>query len=132
MNERKQTLLKIWGGVLLVFALGGVTGAALNGMFAARSASKSPQTFTMHDSKTYFETLRREVSLTSEQEKKMQAILDEMTDKYKGVCAEARPRYYALREDARLRMRQLLSAEQRERFDQIVTQDDCRCPDQKN
>ena len=130
MTSQSKLMAKIWGGVILVFALGAVTGAALNGLFSARS----PETATAPvriDSQAYFETLRRDVSLTTDQEAKMHAILDEMTDKYKGVCAEARPRYYALREDARLRMRQLLTPDQQLRFDKIVTQDDCRCPEQK-
>jgi hypothetical protein len=130
MNAQQKLMAKIWGGVILVFALGAVTGAALNGLLSARQAATSTTPISMYKTEVYFQTLRQEIDLSAEQERQMHAILDEMTDKYKGVCAEARPRYYALREDARLRMRQLLTADQQQRFDQIVTQDDCRCPEQ--
>ena len=129
MTSQGKLMAKIWGGVILVFALGAVTGAALNGLFSARSPETAAP--VRIDSQAYFETLRRDVSLTADQEAKMHAILNEMTEKYKGVCAEARPRYYALREDARLRMRQLLTPDPQLRFDKIVTQDDCRGPEQK-
>src|SRR5215208_803149 len=95
MTSRTKLMAKIWAGVILVFALGGVTGAALNGLLSARPAENTSAPIRMQNTEEYFQTLRHEVSLTTDQEKRMHAILDEMTDKYKGVCAEARPRYYA-------------------------------------
>jgi hypothetical protein len=47
------------------------------------------------------------------------------------VCADVRPRYDELRERARGEMRALLSADQQQRFDMIITQEDCRCPETK-
>lgn len=131
MSSPNRIMAKIWGGVLLVFALGAVTGAALNGLLTSR-ATNNPKAVSMQNTEAYFKTLREEIKLTPEQEKQMHAILDDMSNRYKGVCAEARPRYSALREDARLRMRKLLTPEQQAQFDLIVTQDDCKCPEQSN
>src|SRR5215813_13163079 len=111
MEKENKALVKIWIAVAVIFALGIFTGAALNNLYMSRSTN-SPQAVSIRDSAEYFETLKREVKLTPEQETQMSAILDEMRDKYKNVCAEVRPRYFALREDARLRMRNLLSADQ--------------------
>ena len=61
----------------------------------------------------------------------MHAILDSAREEYKAVCADVRPRYDVVREGARTRMRALLSADQQPRFDEIVTAEDCRCPEQK-
>ncbi len=130
MEKESKALFKVWLGVVIIFALGIVTGAALNNLYLSRSAS-APQMASMRDTAEYFETLNREVNLTPAQQTKMRAILDEMRDQYKNVCAEVRPRYFSLREDARLKMRELLTVEQQKRFDLIVTQDDCRCPDTK-
>jgi hypothetical protein len=47
------------------------------------------------------------------------------------VCADVRPRYDTLRERTRGQMRALLTADQQPRFDSIITQEDCRCPEQK-
>jgi hypothetical protein len=62
----------------------------------------------------------------------MRTIIDETRSKYKSVCAQVRPRYDALREDARARMRVVLTAEQQKRFENIVTREDCQCPEQRS
>ncbi|HJQ68243.1 MAG TPA: hypothetical protein VKA70_04695 [Blastocatellia bacterium] len=130
MNSQSKAWLKVMAVLLVVFALGGVTGAALSGLFAARTETDE-LTHSIRDTSSYFGTLKREIDLTPEQAEQMQAILAEMRDEYKTVCAEVRPRYHALRESARLRMRGLLSPAQQVRFDSIVTQEDCKCPEQK-
>jgi hypothetical protein len=130
MNSQGKAWLKVLAVLLVVFALGGVTGAAIGGFFASR-ANVDEATHSIRDTSSYFDTLKREIDLTPQQAEQMQAILGEMRDEYKSVCAEVRPRYHALRESARLRMRGLLSASQQERFDSIVTQEDCKCPEQK-
>jgi uncharacterized membrane protein len=128
MNAQRKMLIKIWSAVIIVFILGCITGAAVSGVYLSNTTTVAPT--IVHDTNEYFETLKREVKLTPEQEAKMSAILDEMRGEYKTVCAEVRPRYYNVRESARLKMRQLLTPEQQERFDTIVTKDDCSCPDQ--
>ena len=128
MNPQRKMLLKIWSGVAVVFLLGCITGAAVNGLYLS-GAGKDTKTISPRDTNEYFETLKREVKLTPQQEERMSAILDEMRNDYKSVCAEVRPRYYNVRESARLKMRQLLTPAQQERFDAIVTKDDCSCPE---
>lgn len=127
MDSQNKMLLKIWGAVIVVFILGCVTGAAISGLYMA--PADSPQALSIRETNQYFETLKSEVNLTSEQVEKMSAILDQMRNNYKSVCAEVKPRYYTVREDARIKMRALLTAEQQQRFDKIVTQDDCKCPE---
>jgi hypothetical protein len=128
MNPQSKMLVKIWSAVLVVFILGCVTGAAISGLYLS-PAGKDPQAISMRETSQYFETLKREVNLTSEQVEKMSAILDQMRNNYKSVCAEVKPRYYTVREEARIRMRELLTPEQQQSFDKIVTQDDCKCPE---
>ena len=130
MNLESKAWLKVLAVLLVVFALGGVTGAAIGGLFRS-GASTDDSGHSIRDTSSYFDTLKREIDLTPEQAAQMSAILDEMRDQYKSVCAEVRPRYHAMRESARLRMRALLTDKQKERFDAIVTQEDCKCPDQK-
>jgi hypothetical protein len=128
MNPQSKMLVKIWSAVLVVFILGCVTGAAISGLYLS-PASKDPQAISMRETSQYFETLKREVNLTPQQVEKMSAILDQMRNNYKSVCAEVKPRYYNVREEARIRMRELLTPEQQQSFDKIVTQDDCKCPE---
>jgi hypothetical protein len=134
MSSKRAARLKIWGAFLIVFALGGVTGASLDGIY--RSRNNTPQgsqvaAVSMRDTDSYFETLKRELTLNDQQATSMRAILDRTRDDYKAVCADVRPRYDIVRERARSEMRAVLAADQQQRFDTIVTQEDCRCPEPK-
>jgi hypothetical protein len=85
----------------------------------------------MRDTDAYFETLKRELTLNDEQASSMRGILERTRDDYKAVCADVRPRYDVVRERARSQMRAVLAADQQPKFDTIVTQEDCRCPEPK-
>jgi hypothetical protein len=140
MNTQGKTRLKVWGALIIVFALGCATGASLDAIYRLRDGPVEPQPqagasdrviSSMRDADAYFDTLHRELSLSDDQSAGMRAILDRTREQYKGICGEVRPRYDALRERARTEMRVLLSPEQQQRFDQIITQEDCRCPELK-
>jgi Spy/CpxP family protein refolding chaperone len=127
MTPQNKMLIKLWSAVIVVFILGCITGAAINSIYSA--SAKDANAVNVRDTNAYFETLKREVHLTPEQEQKMSTILDQMRNNYKSVCADVKPRYYNVREEARIKMRALLTPEQQESFDKIVTQDDCKCPE---
>jgi hypothetical protein len=130
MNSQR----KAWAAFLIVFALGGVTGGSLDAIYRLRAnATASNQTITVsiRDTDAYFETLKRELTLNDEQASAMRVVLDRTRDDYKAVCADVRPRYDVVRERARGQMRALLTADQQPRFDSIITQEDCRCPEPK-
>lgn len=132
MSTQSKPWLKSLAVLLVVFALGGVTGAALDGLYRLRaSAQPQPTTISLRDTDTYFDTLKRELTLSDEQATAMRVVLDRTREDYKAVCADVRPRYDVVRERARGQMRALLTAEQQPRFDAIVTQEDCRCPEPK-
>lgn len=132
MNLHWKSWLKIWAVLLVVFALGCVTGASLDGIYRLRAGTERQTPVpSMRDTDAYFETLKRELTLTEDQSSAMLAILDRTREDYKAVCADVRPRYDTLRERTRSQMRALLTADQQPRFDSIITQEDCRCPEQK-
>jgi hypothetical protein len=123
---------KAWVAFLIVFALGGVTGASLDGIYRLRAAASNPAvTVSIRDTDAYFETLKRELTLSEDQASAMRVVLDRTRDDYKAVCADVRPRYDVVRERARGQMRALLTADQQARFDSIVTAEDCKCPELK-
>jgi hypothetical protein len=123
---------KAWAAFLLVFALGGVTGASLDAIYRLRaSAGNQTVTVSIRDTDAYFETLKRELALNDEQASAIHSVLDRTRDDYRAVCADVRPRYDVVRERARGQMRALLTADQQPRFDSIITQEDCRCPEPK-
>ena len=132
MNTQRKASLKVCGAFVVVFALGGVTGASLNGIYRLRTpAVNQTAAVSIRDTEAYFETLKRELTLNEDQASAMRSILDRTRDDYKAVCADVRARYDVVRERARGQMRALLNGEQQQRFDSIVTQEDCRCPELK-
>ena len=134
MNPERKAWLKVCGAFLLVFALGGVTGASLDGLYRLRTSTAGTNlapAVSIRDTDAYFDTLKRDLALNGEQSSAMRVILDRTRDEYKAVCADVRPRYDVVREKARGQMRALLSGEQQQRFDSIVTAEDCRCPEPK-
>jgi hypothetical protein len=134
MNSQAKAQVKIWAAFLIVFALGGVTGVSIDGIYRSRTnetQGNQVAAVSLRDTDAYFETLKRELVLNDEQATSMRAILNRTRDDYKSVCADVRPRYDVVREKARSQMRALLAADQQQRFDTIVTQEDCRCPEPK-
>ncbi|MEW6733043.1 MAG: hypothetical protein AB1489_17080 [Acidobacteriota bacterium] len=126
--------------LLLVFVLGGATGAALMGSYQSRTQRSATPNDQLNNvapplrgasaDTEYLESLKRELNLNSEQISATMAIINDMRGEYTAVCAEVRPRYDLLRGRARQRMRTLLSVEQQQRFDAIVPTEDCNCPAQ--
>jgi hypothetical protein len=133
MNSQRKMWLKIWLVLAVVFFLGCVTGASLDGIYRLRAGSDRQAIMapSIRDTDAYFDTLKRELDLNSEQESSMRTILDRTRDEYKAVCSDVRPRYDVVRGRAREQMRSLLTSDQRQRFDLIVTQEDCKCPEPK-
>ena len=140
MTVQKKTLIKTWCVLVLVFGLGVATGS-LNGFRQHAGGERealpsmrgeADSVVSIRSGDAYFETLQRELELDAHQASLIRTIIDETRSQYKSVCAQVRPRYDALRKSARARMRVLLTADQQQRFDTIVTREDCQCPEQRN
>ena len=78
MNSQKKTWLKIWLVLAVVFALGCVTGASLDGIYRLRAGAEQQALMapSMRDADAYFDTLKRELALSPEQEISMRTVLD--------------------------------------------------------
>jgi len=114
--------LKIWLVLVVVFALGSITGAALTGLYRSRASNDRPEK-AGHDR---FEKIRTELNLTDEQTKSVSAILDDTRNEYRALRAELRPRFDAPRQKARARIKEILTPEQRQKFDAMVAQRDAQ------
>ena len=120
-----RTRLKIWLVLALVFALGCVTGAALDVLYHARTNARSADAHA-HDRQAHFDAMRRELNLTDEQATAIRAILDETREEYRTLRAELRPRFEEPRMKARARIRALLTPEQQQKFDAMAAQQDSK------
>ena len=130
MTTRGRTRLKIWLVVVGVFALGCLSGVALDGAYRLRAAA-IPREGGRHEKKDIFERMRSDLNLTDEQARQVKAVLDETRGEFRTLSAECRPRYDAIRQKGRERIRALLTPEQQQRFDAKVAEHDARDRDRE-
>lgn len=129
MNSLTLTRLKTWSVIVIVFALGCVTGASLDGVYRSRAGGAGMHGERGENREDRFERLRRDLDLNDEQATQVRAILDETRDEYRRLRAEARPRYDQIRERGRASIRAVLTSEQQKIFDAKVAQRDARHKD---
>jgi Spy/CpxP family protein refolding chaperone len=114
---------KVLAAVLAVFALGCVTGAALDSAYRLRAAAPR-RGLQQHGD--FFESLQRNLDLDARQAEQVRAVIDETREGYRQLRTEVRPRYDALRRDGRARIRALLTPEQQQKFDRMIAERDAR------
>jgi len=114
-----QQKASLWLAVVFVLglALGGVFGYA----FAHRSYAAAPAQLTAEQRRVQRrEQLIQEVGLTEEQQKQVTAILDEAQVGYKSIHAVSDPQVDAVRQKSRDKIRQILTAEQKPKFEDFI------------
>lgn len=124
MKLRSSLKTKIWAAVIGVFILGCATGAALSSLYYLKASSNARQMKNKKES--FLDELRRDLSLTDEQAAQIRLILDQTNEQFRQLRAEVRPRYEAIRQSARARIRAVLNPEQRAIFDAKIAQKDAR------
>jgi Spy/CpxP family protein refolding chaperone len=114
--QQKATL---W--LALVFVLGTALGAVLGYAFANRSHAAAPVQLTAEQRRAQKrEQLTREVGLTAEQQKQVIAILDEAQGEYKAIHAVSDPQVDTVRQKSRDKIRTILTAEQKPKFEEFI------------
>ncbi len=117
------TRLKLWLAIAAIFALGCATGVFLDSAYRLRAgAARSESHGGKRDPEHMFEKMRRDLDLDERQAAEVRRILDETRNEYRGLRAEARPRFDTIRQSARARIRALLTPEQQQRFDARVAE----------
>jgi Spy/CpxP family protein refolding chaperone len=70
--------------------------------------------------------MKRDLNLNEQQTTDVKAILDQTGNDYRALRTEVRPRYDAIRQSARARIRALLTPEQQQKFDAKAAERDAR------
>jgi Spy/CpxP family protein refolding chaperone len=121
MTSRGKTRLKIWLVVVGVFVLGCVTGASVDSVYRLRAANNERQEARggggRRSKEEVLENMKRDLNLNENQATEIRAILDKTRSDYRTLRTEVRPRYDTIRQNARARIRALLTPEQQQRFD---------------
>jgi Spy/CpxP family protein refolding chaperone len=114
-----QQKASLWLGVVFVLgvALGGVLGYA----FAHRSYAAAPAQLTAEQRHAQKRAqLVEQVGLTPDQQTQVIAILDQAQTEYKTIHAVSDPQIDAARQKSRDRIRQILTAEQKPKFEEFL------------
>ena len=125
MKDRLKASLKTWIVLVAVFALGCITGVGVGGVYRAKTNASLRESH-QRDREAMFEKIRHDLDLTDEQAKGIHRVLDETAGEFRTLRSEVRPRYEELRLKTRGRMRALLTTEQQQRFDALMTEFDAR------
>ena len=129
-ERRGTTRLKILLVLLVVFILGGVTGASLDSIYRTRGDRREGVRGKggVREDKI-FQRMRSDLNLSEQQATEIRAILDQTRNDYRALRTEVRPRYDAVRQNARTRIRALLTPEQQKLFDARAAARDARRSD---
>jgi hypothetical protein len=125
MTITGRVKLKIWLVLVVVFVLGGVTGAALTGLYRSRASGGRAESRERAVSER-LEKMRQDLKLDDQQAASVRTILDETRNEYRALRTELRPRFDEPRLKARARIRALLNSEQQQKFDAMVAAQDAQ------
>jgi Spy/CpxP family protein refolding chaperone len=120
MNEPTvQQKASLW--LALIFLLGIALGGVLGYAFAHRSYAAPPAQLTAEQRRAQKrEQLAREVGLNAEQQSQIAAILDQAQTEYRAIHAVSDPQIDAVRQKSRDKIRQLLTPEQKPKFEEFL------------
>lgn len=124
-SQRKARLI-----VAAVFVIGFAAGALSLNLYQHLTSSKKPDP-PRGRSEYILEKMKEEVGLTSDQQDRIKKILDETGEKYieirkdiDPVMKPFEPRFDAVRQESRNRIRALLSEDQLPKFEEMVRKQD--------
>lgn len=127
MTPRIKTRIKIWAVVVGVFLLGCVTGASVDSLYRLKSRGANSQWGPgRRGTDEALNRMKRDLNLNDQQTTDIKAILDQTGNDYRSLRTEVRPRYDAIRQNARARIRAVLTPEQQKLFDAKSAERDAR------
>ena len=106
----KQMIVVLIFGIVL-----GVLGTLRCMPFGFHGAWGNPEKFHQHMMAEFTSKLK----LTSDQQQKVSAVLDESRVKISALREEVHPKFEAIRNVSKAEIRKLLTSEQQEKFDQL-------------
>ena len=114
-----QQKASLW--LAVVFVLGTALGAVLGYAFAHRSYAAAPTQMTAEQRRAQKRAqLVQEVGLTPDQQTQVMAILNETQTEYKAIHAVSDPQIDVARQKSRDRIRQILTPEQKPKFEEFL------------
>lgn len=120
MTSQGKVKLQVWLLIVVVFALGGVTGAALDRLYLSknRDAQFASAESGRRGRHNPVEEMQRDLNLSEQQATAIRAIFDEARKESRKYFAEC-PGFKEQRERTQALVREQLTPEQRQRYDEL-------------
>ena len=118
-GNRKAVLL-----VLVLFVLGIALGSVGTYLVTMRVQAARPQSSLAHNPAHAMAMFTRDLNLNSDQQSQVQAILNDMRVRYAALHEKLDPEYEQVRQQGREHIRQVLTPEQRPKFEELLRQID--------
>ncbi len=112
--------------LILTFLLGAVAGAVGYYLLATHMMVPGPRSAGRSSPHDIAEELATGLSLNAEQKEKLKEIIQQSRERYRALSAQFRPQYENLRNETRQQIRQILTEEQKARFEKHVQEIDQR------
>ena len=126
MESSKQIKYQVWLLIVAVFALGTVTGGALDRLYLSRSGALNPPRHGGERGRGRMaEQLKTDLNLTDEQSQAIKKVFDESRkrDDFRQVMNQC-PGMKEMRQKHNDEIRALLNPEQQKRFNEIIVERD--------
>jgi len=110
--------------LLATFALGGISGSIAYYLYHVRpTAAQSQRNSRGGGPHNPVDELAAGLQLNMEQKQKLSVIIEQSGEKYRKLSRDFRPQYESIRLETRQAIREILTPEQRDRFENIIRQE---------
>ena len=106
--------------IVLIFLLGAVAGAVGTYIVQTHVMAGGPRSINRSGPHDVAEELAQGLSLNSDQKEKLKTIIHQSRERYRALSLQVRPQYDTIRNETRQEIRQILTEEQKARFEKIV------------
>lgn len=112
--------LKLATGIVLIFALGLLTGALGSGLYFKYRIEQFRDAGPETRRGMLMDRLTRRLDLTPDQQQQVAAIFDEMRDELSALREKHRPDLQRIKEEGHARIRAILNDDQKRQFDEMI------------
>ncbi len=112
--------LKLATGIILIFALGVLTGVFGSGMYFKQRVEHFRESGPQTRKELLMKRLTRRLDLTPQQQEKVTVIFEEMREQLFNLRTKHKPDMERIREQGHARIKAILTAEQKIQFDEMT------------